>query len=358
MDKILLIDSDNANRKQIFGILGQVFYIQEALNGQMAVQFLKNSGDEYKVVLVKYTMADNSGPAVLNYIYRNLKDKIPVIVLTENENDDTLRMCLQYGVSDFIKHPYDQVMMINRIENVSRLVKLKSTVEEQKNVQNDALKRQYKFLQMQAEKLQHSNEQVIEILGTVVESRSLETSDHVKRIKGYCRILGERLMADYKDMKLTPHIINIIVSASALHDIGKIAIPDSILLKPAKLTKDEFDYMKSHTTRGGEIIQSIRDIWDEEYTRICYEACRWHHERYDGRGYPDGLVGDDIPISAQIISLAEVYDALVHERVYKAAFDKDTAFHMIITGECGVFSPRLLESFRKDREKMENLKVE
>ncbi len=146
-----------------------------------------------------------------------------------------------------------------------------------------------------------------------------------------------------------------IVAASSLHDIGKIAIPDNILLKPAKLTQDEFEYMKSHTTRGSEILSSFKDIWEEEYQKIGYEICRHHHEKYDGKGYPDGLAGEEIPISAQLVSIADVYDALVSERVYKNAYSTDEAFHMIVTGECGVFSPKLLECFchvKKDFEEL------
>jgi putative two-component system response regulator len=146
-----------------------------------------------------------------------------------------------------------------------------------------------------------------------------------------------------------------IVSTSSLHDVGKISIPDNVLLKPGKLTQEEYEYMKSHTTRGSEILSEFKDIWDDEYRKTSYEICRYHHERYDGRGYPDGLKGDEIPISAQIVSIADVYDALVSERVYKSAYTKDEAFHMIVTGECGVFSPKLLECFRNVKKDFEAL---
>ncbi len=152
-------------------------------------------------------------------------------------------------------------------------------------------------------------------------------------------------------------MIDVIVSASALHDVGKIAIPDNILLKPGKLTDEEFACMKTHTTRGGEILQNIRNAWDDEYGEISYQICRHHHEKFDGRGYPDGLVGDEIPIAAQIVSIADVYDALVNERVYKDAFPKEEAFRMITEGECGKFNPKLLECFRIERKAFEELKV-
>ena len=146
-----------------------------------------------------------------------------------------------------------------------------------------------------------------------------------------------------------------ISDAAALHDIGKIAIPDEVLLKPGRLTPEEFEIMKTHTTKGCEILESLNYAQDEEYYRYSYEICRHHHERYDGKGYPDGLVGDEIPICAQLVSVADVYDALVNERCYKDAFSKEDAYRMIITGECGVFSPKLMESFRKVRPAFEKL---
>ena len=196
---------------------------------------------------------------------------------------------------------------------------------------------------------------MIDILGTVVEYRNLESGQHIERVKGYTKLLAEQLMKDYPEYGLTSDKVSVITSASALHDIGKIAIPDAILMKPGKLTQEEFEYMKSHTTKGGEILNSIKNVWDEEYGKVSYEICRHHHERYDGRGYPDGLKGEQIPLSAQIVSIADVYDALVNERVYKSAFSKEKAFQMIVTGECGVFSPKLLDCFWNARRAFERL---
>jgi putative two-component system response regulator len=165
--------------------------------------------------------------------------------------------------------------------------------------------------------------------------------------------MANELMKQFPEYNLTEHDIKVIVAASPLHDIGKIVIPDKILFKPGKLNSEEFDYMKSHTLSGCEMIESIKDTWSEEYKRVGMEISHYHHERYDGSGYPEGLVGDEIPISAQLVSVADVYDALVHERVYKNAYPKDRAFRMIINGECGTFSPQLLECLRNCRERME-----
>ncbi|MDE5819778.1 MAG: HD domain-containing protein, partial [Lachnospiraceae bacterium] len=222
-------------------------------------------------------------------------------------------------------------------------------LEDQVAVQTQAIRYQYQLLKEQAEELERNNEEIIDILGTVVECRDLESGDHIKRVKTFTRILAEQVMEDYPEYDLTPEKVRIIESASALHDVGKIAIPDHILLKPGKLTAEEFDIMKTHTTRGSELLNNIKDAWDDTYGKYCYEICRYHHERFDGRGYPDKLEGEDIPISAQIVSVADVYDALVSKRVYKDAYGIGAACDMIVNGECGTFSPKILDCFSKVR---------
>lgn len=193
------------------------------------------------------------------------------------------------------------------------------------------------------------------MLGTIVEYRNLESGEHIKRVKNYTRILAECAMKEYPEYGLTQEKIEMMVSASSLHDIGKITIPDHILLKPGRLTKEEFELMKSHTLRGCEILDEIKLGWDPEMKQVIYGICRHHHERYDGKGYPDGLAGEDIPIAAQCVSIADVYDALVNERCYKDAFSPDEAYRMITNNECGVFSPKLMEVFYKVRKQFEAL---
>jgi putative two-component system response regulator len=228
-------------------------------------------------------------------------------------------------------------------------------LEEKVEKQTETLQKQYKLLKLQADNLKKSNERIIDMLGTMVEYRNLESGKHIHRVKKYTQILATEFMNEYPESNLTPEKITVIVSASPLHDIGKIAIPDTILLKPGRLTDREYDYMKSHTLSGCEILDTIKDAWDEEYWKISREICRSHHERFDGSGYPDKLSGNQIPLSAQLVSVADVYDALISERVYKDAIPKDRAFHMIIGGECGLFSPQLLECFRNARTELEGV---
>ena len=212
---------------------------------------------------------------------------------------------------------------------------------------DDAVKKRQK------QNLKAINNDIIDILSTVVEFRSVESGDHIQRIKGFTKIMLKYVNKVYENVNYTPELIDVISSASAMHDIGKIAIPDGILLKPGKLTPEEFDEMKKHTTKGCDILVTMENLQDESYYKYCYDICRHHHERYDGRGYPDGLVGDEISLEAQIVSVADVYDALISKRVYKDAYSLGEAYDMILNGECGVFSPKLMECFKLAREEME-----
>lgn len=205
----------------------------------------------------------------------------------------------------------------------------------------------------QTRKLKEINNGIIDILSTVVEFRSVESGDHINRIKGFTKILLRYVNEMMDDVNFDDETIEIISSASAMHDVGKIAIPDSILLKPGRLTKEEFDEMKKHTVKGCDIIRSMSALQEKSYYDYSYEICRYHHERFDGRGYPDGLKGDEIPIAAQIVSVADVYDALISKRCYKDAYSLEEAYNMILNGECGVFSPSLMECFKSARAEME-----
>ena len=209
------------------------------------------------------------------------------------------------------------------------------------------------LLQEKNRQLSRMNEDIIEFMGNIVEARDLESGEHIKRVKGFTFILATQVMRDCPQYRLTPEKIRRIASASVLHDVGKIMIPDSILLKPGKLTKEEFDIMKTHCVRGCEILDSVPTDWGAEYLRVSREIVRWHHEKYDGKGYPDGLSGDEIPISAQMVAVADCYDALINKRVYKEAYPYDEAHAMICRGECGTFSPELMKCFAKCKDDFE-----
>ncbi len=218
---------------------------------------------------------------------------------------------------------------------------------------------QTSVLRKQAQELQRVNERIIETMSNVVEFRNLESGDHVRRVKDFTRILAGYVAQRCPEYHLDKEAVNMIAAAAAMHDVGKIAISDTILLKPGRLTEEEFMIMKTHTTKGCEIIEMLGDILQKgEYGRTSYEICRYHHERYDGTGYPEGLKGEEIPIAAQIVSVADVYDALISERCYKSAYTPAEAYHMIMRGECGAFSPRLLACLTDARASFEKRALE
>ena len=286
---------------------------------------------------------------------RKMIEKIPVLIISGENSTQNEQRCFELGIADFIGKPFNARLVRKRIQNAAEHYAYRNELEAKVEEQTNVLRKAYRTLKSQAEQLKRRNQDIIEILGTVVEYRNLESGEHVKRVGEYTRILAESFMVEYPEYDLTQDKIDVIVSASALHDIGKITIPDSILLKPGRLTKDEFEYMKSHTTRGCELLESMKNVLDPKYEKVSSEICRHHHERFDGKGYPDGLEGDAIPLSAQLVSVADVYDALVNERCYKDAFSPEEAFRMIVNGECGVFSPRLMEVFRKVRSQFEKI---
>lgn len=354
MEKILIADHEEVNRNQLREILQDTYDVEMAGTVEEVTNKLNRIGSEIATVLYRFSMQGLDGYGFLKKLDdHQLLNKLPVLFINERSAANLEHSPTKMGVYDFVHKPFVAEIVRRRVNNLTDLFIFKRGLEQKVESQMVTMNKQFKLLKVQQEELEKSKQNIVDILATVTEGRSLESGDHIGRIKGYTEIITNRMMKDYPELGITESIAKVIISASALHDIGKIAIPDSILNKPGKLTNDEFDFVKSHTIRGGDIVNSISGIWDEDYARICYEICRYHHERYDGRGYPDHLKGDDIPISAQCESIADVYDALVTESVYRAAYSKEEAFNMIMRGESGVFSPMLLESFKKSREEFE-----
>ncbi len=353
-DKILIIDDVDFNRDMLRVILEDDYTIVEAEGGRAALDILESDSDGFAAILLDLIMPEMDGFEVLSELNtRGIVGKIPVLIISGETSVESENMCFELGVSDFIGKPFNNMLVKKRVQNVTEVFNAKNMLEEKVEEQTRVLRKAYQALKIQADHLKKRNQEIIDMLGTVVEFRSLESGEHIQRVKEYTRIMAEQFMKDYPEYGLTQEKIDVIVSASALHDIGKIAIPDSILNKKGKLTKDEYEYMKTHTVRGCEILDAIKSEWDKESKKASWEICRYHHERYDGKGYPEGLSGDEIPISAQLVSVADVYDALVNERCYKEAYSTDKAFQMILKGECGVFSPKLMECFRKVRGQFE-----
>jgi len=348
-NKILIVDDVEINREMLCEILKDEYEVIQAENGCQALEILEKDSSEYALVLLDLIMPRMDGFGVLAEMdKRKWLSKIPVLIISGEIGVETEERCFECGVSDFIRKPYNNEIVRKRVQNIVELFQYKNRLEEKVEQQTVILRRQM-------ERLRRNNVELIETLGTVVESRNLESGEHIRRVKGFSRILADEMKELYPEYGLTEETVEMIENASALHDVGKIAIPDYILLKPGRLSDEEFECMKSHSVKGSELLRKIKGIWDEKYSKISYDICRFHHERYDGRGYPDHLRGDEIPVSAQIVSLADVYDALISDRVYKSAYTKGQAYDMITGGKCGIFSPKLLACFEKARQKMELL---
>ena len=346
---ILVVDDKEVNRAILRDIFKKTYEIVEAENGADALAKIAGNEEEIAIILLDIKMPIMDGFEVLTEIDKQgLLNTIPVIMITGDDSRESERKCYEMGVSDIIKKPFDPYIVKRRVDNMIDLYMHKNQLEKM-------VEEQIAILMDQAIRLKESNNQIIETMSTIVEFRNLECGQHVNRIKAFTKVLADVVSEYCPEYKLTKAGKEIMVSASALHDVGKIVIPDAILLKAGRLTAEEQEVMKSHTTKGCEIISMVNGLEDEEYQRAGYDICRYHHERFDGNGYPDGLKGDEIPISGQIVAIADVYDALVSERVYKAAYTTEKAYEMIIEGECGVFSSKMLECFRIARTEFEQV---
>lgn len=345
-NKILVVDDIAINRLVLRELFLDKYEVLEAENGRVALDVLEAHKDEIVVLLLDLLMPVMDGFDVLRAMNENgMIRHIPVILITSEDDDEKTLLSYGLGVSDLIYKPFNPDIVMRRVGNVIDLYSYKNYLEEK-------LVEQRNELQQQNERIKQFNLFIIDALSTTVEFRSLESGEHIKRMRNLVKLLLQEAVTDYP---LTNEEIESISSASALHDIGKIAIPDAILLKPGRLTAEEFDVMKLHTVKGCEILETLSSFQDKEYYKYCYEICRYHHERWDGNGYPDRLKGDEIPVWAQAASLADVYDALTSKRVYKGAYTHDEAFAMILRGECGQFNPRLMASFTKIKDKLANL---
>jgi putative two-component system response regulator len=353
-DRILVVDDNATNRRIFCDILSEEYRVTEIEDSSSFMSFVDGCSKEIAAILVDLLLSQDDDCALLKSIQQHAwHEEIPVLVIMGKGSLKMEQHLLEYGIAECIRKPFDANLIRLKLRNVIRLFRYQNELKETVEEQNRQLKMQNMILQSQAEHLKKSNDKIVELLGTLVEYRDLESGEHISRVKKYTEILAREVMEQFPEYGLTEENVNVIVAASPLHDIGKIAIPNHILLKPGKLTEEEMEYMKSHTLCGCEMIENIEDTWSDEYKRISMEISHYHHERYDGNGYPEGLAGDQIPLSAQIVGVADVYDALVHERVYKDAIPKDLAFRMIIHGECGAFSPQMMSCFRSCRQKLE-----
>lgn len=329
---ILIVDDCDMNREILREILSSDYSIMEACGGEEALSMIHQFGTGISLVLLDIVMPGLDGFEVLSYMNQDHTiEDIPVIMISSEDSEAFIRRAYEMGASDYVSRPFDAKVVYRRVTNNIKLYA-----------------KQRRLIRMVTEQIREREENVsmlVGVLSQIVEFRNGESGLHVKHIRRFTECILDCLIEKDPDLHLGTKERENIPLASALHDIGKIAVDDKILNKPGRLTPEEFEAMKLHTVYGAKMLEELQPYYDEPLLKTATDIAHWHHERWDGRGYPDGLVGDAIPLSAQIVSLADVYDALTSERCYKKAYSHDKAVEMILNGECGVFNPKLVECF-------------
>ena len=329
---ILIVDDCDMNREILREILSSDYSIVEACGGEEALSMIHQFGTGISLVLLDIVMPGMDGFEVLSYMNQDHTiEDIPVIMISSEDSEAFIRRAYEMGASDYVSRPFDAKVVYRRVTNNIKLYA-----------------KQRRLIRMVTEQIREREENVsmlVGVLSQIVEFRNGESGLHVKHIRRFTECILDCLIEKDPDLHLGTKERENIPLASALHDIGKIAVDDKILNKPGRLTPEEFEAMKLHTVYGAKMLEELQPYYDEPLLKTATDIAHWHHERWDGRGYPDGLVGDAIPLSAQIVSLADVYDALTSERCYKKAYSHDKAVEMILNGECGVFNPKLVECF-------------
>ena len=327
---ILLVDDAMMNRMVLTGILGEDYHILEAGNGERCLELLRANAGQIALVLLDINMPVMDGFEVLRTMNTNHTiEDVPVIMISSDDSEEAIRKAYELGASDYVNRPFDAKIVYRRVANTIKLYA-----------------KQRRLVQMVSDQIrarEKNTDVLVGVLSQIVEFRNGESGSHVRHIRVITETLLHRLMELTDRYELTPEQQDNIALASALHDIGKIGIDEAILNKPGKLTAEEFAVIKTHSMLGAEMLHKTENFAEQPLLQTAYEIARWHHERWDGRGYPDGLKGDDIPISAQLVSMADVYDALTSERCYKKAFPHETAVQMITDGACGAFKPLLTQ---------------
>ena len=328
--QILLVDDSKMNRIMLKEILGGDYSILEAENGQECLEKMQAEAGNIALVLLDINMPVMDGFEVLKAMNANHTiEDTPVIMISSEDSDAAIRRSYELGASDYVNRPFDARIVYRRVTNTIKLYA-----------------KQRRLVQMVSDQIrarENNTDTLVGVLSHIVEFRNGESGAHVRHIRIITEMLLHRLLEISSNYSITAEQQDLIPLASALHDIGKIGIDEKVLNKPGKLTPEEFKVIQTHSMLGAKMLHDLDQFAEQPLLQTAYEIARWHHERWDGRGYPDGLKGDEIPISAQLVSLADVYDALTSERCYKKAFSHEKAVQMILNSECGAFNPLLLQ---------------
>lgn len=340
--KVLIVDDLEFNRDLLSEMLEAEYEVVQASSGEEAISILNKEKKDFACVLLDLNMDGVNGFDVLSYMgEKNWLITLPVIIISAEEKPDLIKRAYNLGAIDFINRPFDTEIVKRRVQNIIAMYAKQKKLAKL-------------FINQVMENERISN-MLLSVLGHIVEFRNRESGEHIENVGEITEFFLNKLVSKTDKYNLSKKDIKTITRASSLHDAGKISVPENILNKPGKLTSEEFEIMKLHTVNGAEMLNTCIQFRDEPIVKTAYNICRWHHERYDGKGYPDGLVGDKIPIEAQVVALADVYDALTSVRCYKKAFTHEKAIEMILNGECGAFNPLLLDILRESEPKLKKM---
>ena len=327
---VLIVDNSEMNREILREMLKDDYDILEAASGEDGLEAIRQHGELISLVLLDIMMPGINGFEVLSQMSRDgIIDDIPVIMISSEDKQEAVLNAYELGASDYISRPFDIRVVRHRVSNIMHLYAKQ--------------RRLSSLLSQQFYERERESRMLVDIMASSMELRNGESGLHVLHIRNLTEILLERLVQKTDKYELTGARRSTIAMASTLHDIGKMTIPDAILNKPGRLTAEEFEVMKTHAAIGAQMLENLNQYKDDALMQTAKAICHYHHERWDGRGYPEGLKGDQIPIEAQVVSVADVYDALTSERVYKKAIPHEKAMRMIADGECGAFNPLLME---------------
>ena len=344
-DKILIVDDIDINRMILSEMLCDDYEVVEAADGFEAIDQLFHSQTPPKAILLDIMMPGMDGFEVIALVKSNPEtEKIPVLFITASDANINESKGLKAGAVDYISKPFNPDVVKARLENHIQLTRYRSELEA--------------LVEKKTADLTSTYEQTLETLASIIEYRDLESGTHIRRTSMLTKILiGQMLpMSRYRETLINAKYLSII-KAAALHDIGKVGIPDEILLKPGRLTEEEFETMKTHATIGAKIMETISSNLsdDDFYLKHCCDICRTHHERWDGKGYPDGKAGESIPLTGRMLAIVDVYDALVNARCYKPKFSHEEAVELMMAGSGTQFDPELIEVFLAVQDKFREL---
>lgn len=340
--KILIVDDSEMNRALLIDILEDQYDVTEAENGAEAIALLSRHRMDFSLLLLDIMMPEMDGFEVLSCIHKyHWDDTFAIIMISADDSPTNIKRAYDLGAFDYISRPFDATIVQRRISNTMLLYARQQRLE--------------KIIAEQFYEQEKNNKLMISILAHIVEFRNGESGLHIQRVNAITKNLLKQLIQRTDRYSLTKADISLISTASSLHDIGKISISDTVLNKPGRLTPEEFAVIKTHSAIGADMLLDLPiEQQEAPLVKVASEICRWHHERYDGSGYPDGLKGEEIPIAAQVVALADVYDALISERCYKKAYSQEEALKMILEGQCGAFNPTLLLCLQEIADILEN----